>query len=483
MRILIRIRALPLALQILRSKSCGRTQALSVLMSTHFDNVRRDPTPASNAYNVRQPISNVSAASAAFNSDSERLAIHKEAVDTESERTGNPAAVANRMKGSKSFSRSALNGNSGFGSCGGRDLPWAATARDEAPREAPRSARRSASPRAGSPRPQRPSGAFASKSDRFGPHREATPGPGAYTEREATAGSSVRRSASFGTSKRFQDLQSNGPDPGAYESKAKSAFAPPNMSGPSSSFGSRTGRELFSKLESTGTDNGPGSHYNDTWNSMGGKAARQHLVGAPSAAFADRSGRFERPCSGAPKGPDPGAYNPSERENIGAVSARGTFGKSAARGAGGFGSSSARETREFILRDGAEEAPGPGAYDARPLSPHNGSRSARGSAQFASKSSRLGPVRNADTPSVGQYDASEHQSLAKAANKSFNKSVGSFGSRSKRDLDRDVRVDKPGPGAYAQDLNTLERSTIGSRGKMSSSFANGTVGRDSFLGL
>ena len=160
---------------------------------------------------------------------------------------------------------------------------------------------------------------------------------------------------------------------------------------------------------------------------------------------------------------------------------RGTFGKSASAGRGGFGSSSAR--RAPLERDERAEVPGPGAY-GNALKPSNSVN--RAGSAFASKSTRMAPVRHTDTPAVGAYDAAAASSLASGASRTHNKKSGSFGTKAVRNVNATPReaAEAPGPGAYEQSGNTFARSTAGTRGQMSSVFASNSLStRDSFLGL
>ena len=407
----------------------------------------------------------------------------KDAPSTETEASGNPQAAANRMKAASSFGQSALNGKGGFGSCSGRDLPWAqnrgATPRGaESPGRTSTPGRRRASTNGlavQTARQQSPSAAFAAKGDRFAPHRDATPGPGSYTDRPQAK---VKRSSSFGssTSKRFEQQRSQGPDPGQY-GPLGSAFAPPSR-GPSAIFGSKSTRELFGKAGEAGPD--PGQY--DQKDTLGWQAQKQRSTAAPSAAFANRSGRFEKPTT---RGPDPGVYhNSGAPTDIGNVRARGTFGKSAIRGAGGFGSTSGRGEGRVVDKK-MEDAPGPGAYEPQPLGPHNGQE--RGNSVFASKSSRM-HVRNTDAPGVGAYNAHAATDLAESAVKSHNKQVGSgaasFGSKAPMLWERRGKEtgDGPGPGSYGQEHRTLESTHAGGRGVQSAAFASNSLREPSFLG-
>lgn len=279
----------------------------------------------------------------------------------------------------------------------------------------------------------------------------------------------MKRSSSFGTSRRFTETRAEGPDSLGPE-RIRSSFAPPNLRGPSPAFGSTTKRDIYGKGDADGPD--PGQHYNENSSQTIGGSVRR-LKGM-SPAFADRSGRFQNRSEA--EGPDVGAYNPGGINNIGSVSQRGTFGKSAARGAGSFGSSSARR---FDHRD-SENVPGPGAYGS-PLKPRNVSQGA--SSAFASKTRRMSPIRGADVPSVSAYaDADVNSSMAKRATSSHNKSSGSFGSKAVRDVNGTPKAAGPGPGAYAQQDGTFSKSTAGQRGQMSSAFASNTVStRDAWL--
>jgi len=276
-------------------------------------------------------------------------------------------------------------------------------------------------------------------------------------------------------SKRFQQEKSDGPDPGQY-GPLGSAFAPPSR-GPSATFGSKSRRDLFDKPEEDAPAPGSYVHKGDT---LGWAAQKQRFLAVPSAAFADKSGRFEKASARAP---DPGSYyNAKSSANIAAVHARGTFGKSAARGASGFGSSSAREQRVFDKTD-VEDAPGPGAYDQRePLGQHNAS--VRGGSAFASKSERM-HARKSDAPGVGAYDAYASGSLAQSATKSHNKSAGSFGSKAPMLWEQRSKEQPggPGPESYGQEHHTLKQKTQGSRGHMSSSFASNSIREAGFLGV
>eukprot|EP00966_Prymnesium_polylepis_P081013 1876796-Prymnesium_polylepis.1 len=227
----------------------------------------------------------------AFASTSSRLASTPRNQGTESESTGDPWA----FERPKTFGRSASSGRSGFGSCSGRDLPWAQ--RDMTPRAAtPERQQRASSPRREcSPAPQRrqPSGTFASRTERFqsSTPRDSTPGPGSYTSATAgstdnTKGGTRRRSASFGTSRRFDAPRAEGSD-SLGPDVVRSAFAPPNLRNPSSAFSSSAKREIYAKCDS-GSTPGPGQHHNEHQTiAQRAKAGR-----GGSAAFRDTSNRM-----------------------------------------------------------------------------------------------------------------------------------------------------------------------------------------------
>ena len=107
-----------------------------------------------------------------------------------------------------------------------------------------------------------------------------------------------------------------------------------------------------------------------------------------------------------------------------------SFNKSIAAGAGGFGTSSKRDTGPELNTD--ESVPGPGAYVAETSAfpGASASCSAAGSAAFASKSdagARLAAVDVTDAPSGPSYNPDEVSGMAVSASKTFNKGDGRTG--------------------------------------------------------
>jgi len=285
---------------------------------------------------------------------------------------------------------------------------------------------------------------------------------------QSTSSKKLRRSASFGSSRRFTEPRMHTSD-SLGPATRPSAFGPPPFRGPSASFKSGSKREL-PMHRSEAPD--PGQYQSETFRSMAGEVRANSY--SMSAAFADTSSRFKSPPKA--EGPDMGEYDPTAQNSMASISQRGTSGASAARGADGFGSCSARRFCNGAVRD---DVPGPGAYGA-PLKPS--CKDNRACSSFASKGKRMDYVSRAETPSVGAYDP-DAAFIASMAVKSHNKSSGSFGSKASRALNSTPRetMEAPGPGAYAQENYTIARSIPSGRGHMSASFASGSVGRDSFL--
>jgi hypothetical protein len=385
----------------------------------------------------------------------------------------------------RSLSRSPSAG--AFGGRSGRDLPWQRPADGQGGGSTEDAPLRS-SFGGGSARGAAPSAAFAGHGGRFATPRDATPGPGSYSARSPLSPSTrLNRSASFGgRSKRFGSMkEENTPAPGTFDAKPgafDNATRKPRTN--SSGFGSRStrGSPFAASMEA---NNAPAPGAYDTHSSgafAGASSARS--PGAGSAAFASRSGRFDRPgTTNANAGPDLNAYSPAAYGSM-AQAAGKTFNKHSHRGGGGFGTSARRP--DAPSGTNKEATPGPGSYadenDARRAFPKGSSaRSASPSAAFRSTTAMHGSyMRKTDAPVGVTYNAHAATGMAAQASKSFNKLAGTgrFGSRAARPLEgpRPGQYDEtPAPGSYAASDPTRPTCTAAAhsaRSRPSSAFSS-----------
>ena len=387
------------------------------------------------------------AASASFSSRSSRF---NQPMVANAPDPGAYEAYDYNTMGSGASSAGRRQSMGAFGGRSSREMPWL-NEQMNAPSGGDAPVRSSFTPRSASP-----SAAFRGSDNRFANPKDATPGPGAYTQRTPLSPSTNRlnRSSSFGgRAKRFGMLKEDAtPAPGAFEAKP-GAFASASKKS-NNGFDSRSTRgSPFAGSAEANAAPAPGSYgtHADTGAFPRASSPRK----APgSAAFASRSSRFDRNGSATGNaGPDPTAYD-SHTIGTMASSAGKTFNKASNRGGGGFGSSARRPEfgqSAFGTGGGPEVTPGPGAYTESPRRSESPAR-ARPSAAFASKTQGTHDsyLRKTDSPATTHYDAYKNDGIGSNATKSFNKkNFGTMG-RAARPLESAGRHDDtPAPGSYA----------------------------------
>merc|ERR1719446_2046909 len=177
---------------------------------------------------------------------------------------------------------------------------------------------------------------------------------------------------------------------------------------------------------------GPGS-YNAS------RQASDNVNLAGSAAFKSKTER--KPDETLKEVGDPGLYNPFESTSL-SVSMSKSFNKSQQSGSGNFGTKTKRAELSV-----ANDAPGPGTYDARePAKPE-----AKQGSAFASQTKRGAYAKKEVTPGAGEYEPRQQGEHISGGDSMFKNKDDRFHKGIEVEMQAHV-----GPGSYAQGQNTIK---------------------------
>ncbi len=211
---------------------------------------------------------------------------------------------------------------------------------------------------------------------------------------------------------------------------------------------------------------GPGS-YNTA--GMATSAGARLEAKRPSSAFKSGSKRLSNVEE---QMGDPGQYDAYDAIGIAATSQK-SFGRSSKRGAGGFGSQSARALNQPVV-----DSPGPGSYNSRPIGGNlfDKTHNRAPSSAFRSSSAQRMKEHNHYTPSPGAYDVRKEAVEARVPGGLMGGKDGRF------KHDKSTTHEEIGPGAYDTDnLPSGARASIAgsvhaaARRGASASFASDTI--------
>lgn len=323
-----------------------------------------------------------------------------------------------------------------------------------------------------------PSSSFGGGKDRFASKKQSSDSASDYTP--AGMGSvkktSAKSSAMGGGASRFApakaavDADYSGAMTSDFSSKGSAHKSFNRSTNKNLGFGGAVPRvSAVEEAAKAAASNAPA--YYDTSSSTGAFSAVAKKGSKPSAAFASKSKKVTEVRKS--DAPDPGIYNVYGAGDMGLASK--SFNKSIASGAGGFGTSAARDTGFFNATAGAE-TPGPGSYTGS--SAFNTPGDALPSAAFASASgagSRLATIDVTDAPSGPSYDPHSSDGMASTAAKTFNKGGGTMGKSGRFEPTREAA-----PGDYM--VQPSEFSMSKSASALSNVGFGGTAARESLFG-